>query len=182
MEALSIALVLIFVMWLIDKHNAWKRTGKIALVVVALAVFGLGGVYGWAYYEDWKATKARAAVDAAAAAQHDAQVKACIARFPNADQFDRAACEVNPDSIPQSNVDPYAGIATTPPKRPAPLHHVRSTNDADLMTTEYGALICGHVKAGQVAVLIQDDGTFIKVKTSSGQVGWSAAYLFEKVD
>lgn len=58
---LSIALVLIFVLYLIDKHNAWKGAAKIAAACLVLCVLGAVGVYGWAEYEDLKAEKKRKA-------------------------------------------------------------------------------------------------------------------------
>jgi len=67
MTALSIALVVIFVLYLIDKHNAWKGAAKIAGVLVALGALVVLGIYGWGKYEDWRAKK-----------QHEASVAACV--------------------------------------------------------------------------------------------------------
>ncbi len=76
MVFLSIALILIFVMWIIDKHNAWKGAAKVALGLAALSILGLGCFYGWGKYEDWRTEKA----EAAAKAKHEAAVKACMTR------------------------------------------------------------------------------------------------------
>jgi len=58
---LSVALVLIFVLYLIDKHGAWKGAAKTAAAFVALCVLGAVGIYGWGQYEDWRAKKKREA-------------------------------------------------------------------------------------------------------------------------
>jgi uncharacterized membrane protein YsdA (DUF1294 family) len=64
---LSIALVLIFALYLIDKHNAWKGAVKIVAALVALLILGAVGIYGWMKYEDWQGAKKR-----------EAQVTACM--------------------------------------------------------------------------------------------------------
>ena len=58
---LSIALVLIFVLYLIDKRNAWKGAAKIAAALVGLLILGSAGMYGWTKYEDWSAARKREA-------------------------------------------------------------------------------------------------------------------------
>lgn len=58
---LSIALVLIFVLYLIDKHHAWKGAAKLSGVFLVLCVLGVAGIYGWAQYEEWKVKKKREA-------------------------------------------------------------------------------------------------------------------------
>jgi hypothetical protein len=63
---LSIALVLIFVLHLIDKHNAWKGTVKVAAALLALVLVSTAGIYGWYRYDDWRKEK-----------KHEAEVKAC---------------------------------------------------------------------------------------------------------
>jgi uncharacterized membrane protein YsdA (DUF1294 family) len=63
---LSIALVLIFVLYLIDKHNAWKDAAKTAAGFLALILLSAAGVYGWSRYDEWRKEKKR-----------EAQVKAC---------------------------------------------------------------------------------------------------------
>ncbi|MGB8064202.1 MAG: hypothetical protein WCF26_20105 [Candidatus Sulfotelmatobacter sp.] len=93
---LSIALVLIFVMYLLDKRNAWKGAAKIAAALVGIAVIGVAGIYGWGKYEDWKAGKNR-----------EADVNACmksiregsIVSVRSGDEVTnvvRAFCESNP--------------------------------------------------------------------------------------
>lgn len=64
---LSVALVLIFVLYLIDKRNAWKGAIKVTAALVALGVLGFAGFYAWDKYEGWRATKKR-----------EADVTACV--------------------------------------------------------------------------------------------------------
>jgi hypothetical protein len=59
---------------------------------------------------------------------------------------------------------------------------VRAKLATDLDTQEYGSLICGHIEKDETVVVLREDSTFVKVKTSSGQIGWAGAYLFEVVD
>jgi hypothetical protein len=94
MEYLSIALVLIFVMWLIDKHNVWKQTGKIALIMVAVLLIAGASFYGWTKYRDRRAEKA-ALIEKE---KHEAAVKDCLSRIHGkTDVFDEAACEADPN-------------------------------------------------------------------------------------
>jgi hypothetical protein len=50
---LGIALVVIFALYLIDKHNRWRQVAKIVLALVVLAALGIAGFYAWAEYDDW---------------------------------------------------------------------------------------------------------------------------------
>ncbi len=63
---LSIAIVLIFVLYLIDKRTAWKGAAKIVAALLALILLSAAGVYGWHRYDEWRTQK-----------KHEAQVKAC---------------------------------------------------------------------------------------------------------
>jgi uncharacterized membrane protein YsdA (DUF1294 family) len=54
---LGIALVLIFVLYLVDKNKVWRQAGMLALGVCLLGVIGILGVYGWDKYAGWKEVK-----------------------------------------------------------------------------------------------------------------------------
>lgn len=97
MGYLSIALVLIFVMWLIDKHNVWRQTGKLALTVIVVGLVAGSSFYGWTKYRDWKAEK-----DALIEKEkYKAAVKECLSRISGkTDVFDEAACEADPKVQP----------------------------------------------------------------------------------
>jgi hypothetical protein len=81
---LGIALVLIFVLYLIDKHNLWRKTFKGALWVVALAVLGVVGMYVRSEYQDWKLdryTKAHVAMKERVIAKYATADKSALARI-----------------------------------------------------------------------------------------------------
>lgn len=96
MEALSIALVLIFIMWLIDKHAAWKTAGKVGLLVLGFAVLGVGSFYGWNRYQNRKREEADRK-------KHAELIAACMKRGAivgaGADTNLQAACENDPDTV-----------------------------------------------------------------------------------
>jgi hypothetical protein len=50
--ALGIFLLLIFVLYLIDKHNLWRHAAKVAIWFVGISILGLGGLYGWRRHLD----------------------------------------------------------------------------------------------------------------------------------
>lgn len=58
MNSLAVALVVIFVLYLIDKHNLWRKTFKIAAwsaaVLGTIAVLAAGCFYLWSEYQDWQ--------------------------------------------------------------------------------------------------------------------------------
>ena len=56
---LGIALVAIFVLYLVDKHNRWRAAFKIITGLVLLCVLGFGVMYGWSTYTDYRATHPR---------------------------------------------------------------------------------------------------------------------------
>jgi hypothetical protein len=92
--SIGVALVIIFVLYLIDKHNQWRRAAHVTGGVVVLAVVVLGGWLGWNKYQDWKADKDRQRVEAEQAKQ-DAPMKNCIAsKLPaKHDVFDEVSAE-----------------------------------------------------------------------------------------
>jgi hypothetical protein len=44
---LGIALLLIFILYLIDKHNQWRRAARVGLGILALAIFAAAAIYAW---------------------------------------------------------------------------------------------------------------------------------------
>jgi hypothetical protein len=51
---IGIAIVLVAVMYFIDKHSLWRRFAMCLGVVAVLALLGLGGFWGWTTYRDAK--------------------------------------------------------------------------------------------------------------------------------
>jgi uncharacterized membrane protein YsdA (DUF1294 family) len=54
MITLSVALVLIFVLYLIDKHSLWRKVAKITIYSVAALVVVGASIYGWVWYKEKK--------------------------------------------------------------------------------------------------------------------------------
>jgi len=96
---IGVALVVIFVLYLIDNHNRWLVTLKIVVVVVLLALLSAGGYYGYTRYSEHREKMRESAIKT----QHDNAVRACLARFPSLPDRKDAwlpECEENPDSKP----------------------------------------------------------------------------------
>jgi hypothetical protein len=95
--SLGIAAVIIFVLYLIDKHGRWRQAGKVAIALVVLALLGIGGFLGYDKYERWERAKA----------ERIAAVKACVDRN-GADSTTQKACEVDPTVTVEVQFDPNA--------------------------------------------------------------------------
>ena len=109
MRELSVALVVIFVLWLIDKNNCWRPAFKIVLGFLIVSGIGVGGWYGWGSWSDFRAQT-----------RHAAAVKDCQKRFVDADKFAQLAakyggvletpCEQDPTAMPE--IDLSAGVVS----------------------------------------------------------------------
>ena len=44
---LGISLLLIFILYLIDKHNQWRRAAKVGLGILVLAILAAAAIYAW---------------------------------------------------------------------------------------------------------------------------------------
>jgi len=58
---LGIALLLIFILYLIDKHNRWRIAAKLTAGLIVLCVLAVGGFLGWQKHEDYLTEKRNAA-------------------------------------------------------------------------------------------------------------------------
>jgi hypothetical protein len=83
--SIGIAAVLIFVLYLIDKHGRWLQTAKITGALVVLALLGWAGLLGYDKYDSWRREKA----------EHAAAVTACLVRN-GSDSTTQKACETHP--------------------------------------------------------------------------------------
>jgi hypothetical protein len=52
------ALVIIAILYFVDKHHLWKKAAFICLVIIAVVMVGLGGYYGWERLQERSAAKA----------------------------------------------------------------------------------------------------------------------------
>jgi hypothetical protein len=51
---LGIALLLIFILYLIDRHNRWWQALKVAIGLAILGLLAVAGLYGWSKYGEWR--------------------------------------------------------------------------------------------------------------------------------
>lgn len=78
----GIALVLIFVLYLIDKHSRWWQAFKLTVGMVVLGIVGIGGFFGCQQYRANREKK-----------QEQAELAARQAKF---------SCVANPDASPKA--------------------------------------------------------------------------------
>jgi hypothetical protein len=62
--AIAIALVLIFTLYLIDKHGRWRQALKLTIGLTVLGIVGVGGFFGWQKYEAWQEARQEARQEA----------------------------------------------------------------------------------------------------------------------
>jgi hypothetical protein len=77
MTSLSIALFLIFLLYLIDKNNVWRQALKAVIGIAILGLIVIAGFYGWTKYDYWR----KANVQQAAQQDHRRLVDACVTRY-----------------------------------------------------------------------------------------------------
>jgi hypothetical protein len=100
------ALVLIFILYLIDKHRLWRSAAKIGVGLVVLVIISGAGFYGWTSYRDKKQVAAENA--------KNKKINECIDRLTDQKLYTkygavrlnseavmaRVACEESPDALP----------------------------------------------------------------------------------
>ena len=176
---LGTALFIIFVLYLIDKHNLWRKALKVTLWAIAIVAVLGAIVYYKIHVDEQRQEATTAAYNARMKPLWDCETR--NSQFSNAE----TECEKDPNVV----LRPIEPITNPSPIQPAPpVHHnpstvrrLRATSDVDLNTKEYGTLVCGHVRQGDVVTLLVDDGPFVKVKDSKGEVGWANGTWFEVI-
>jgi hypothetical protein len=88
--SLGIALLLIFVLFLIDKHHLWRDVAKGALLPLAIVILVMACWLSWIKYRDRKEQQR-------VAANNKKAVAACIARFPGQEMAQ--ACKADPQLV-----------------------------------------------------------------------------------
>ena len=91
---LGYALIIIFVLYLIDKHNRWRAAAKIGGLLIALGLLAAGSIFGWQEYQSRQEAKRLA--------QQQAKLKAaCLdsAKMATTKTFipDVSVCDSNAD-------------------------------------------------------------------------------------
>ena len=181
---LGAAILLIFLLYLVDKHGLWrplwKWTAKITVSAIVLSVLSFGGYYTWLKYDQYQTEK-----QAAAYQQRMQPIWDCEARYS---QFSNAAdeCEKNPSvvlvPIPPP-IDLSAGLVPKAAPKPAPKKHVKImegvVNYGAVLYSENGTFgpdgeVLGKIPVGdRVEVLKKDALTQnVHIRTSAGLVGW----------
>jgi hypothetical protein len=107
--SLGIALLLIFVLFLIDKHHLWRDIAKGAVLPLAIVILVMAFGYSWSKYRDQKEQRR-------VAANHKKAVEACIARFPGQDMVQACAADprlvsCNRVTVPWTDLRPEYGAA-----------------------------------------------------------------------
>jgi hypothetical protein len=110
---LGLALILIFILYLIDKHSRWREAAKIIAGLISLSILGIGGFYGLTKYGEYRTAKQEAAQQAAI----HKSIQDCITRNSHAagprDIFDdvsaQVACEKDPSTLPPCWSKPTVG-------------------------------------------------------------------------
>ena len=178
-EGLGIILLGASIAWLIGakfvlagatfiwRHRVWS-----AIIIV----LGVGAVYGWIRYDAHETEKRAAAYQAKMKPVWDCESR--NSQFSNAD----AECEKDPTVTLHPMTQPVTPSSTySPPPARSSSRHVKTLNNTDLTTAEYGTLTCGHIPTGETAVLLIEDGPYVKIRTADGQVGWASGSNFEVV-
>jgi hypothetical protein len=100
---LGLALILIFILYLIDKHNRWREAAKVVAGLIVLSVLAAAGSYGWPKYDEYRTAKREAAQQAAL----KKSIQDCITRnslVGPRDIFDdlsaQDVCEKDPGTLP----------------------------------------------------------------------------------
>lgn len=106
MEYLAVALVLIFVMWLIDKHDVWRKAFKIVAWSVSVVAVLWGVVLGYNRFQQHNERNRKAAYEAA--------VQQCVKHNmpPNGDVFDEIVLQQ--DCQKNTSYNPSAVVSHTP--------------------------------------------------------------------
>lgn len=103
--AIGIALVLIFVLYLIDKHNRWRQALKLTVGLVVFSIFGVGVFFAWQKYQAYREEKQEQAESAA----RQARFTACISRLEQIPvPKDAAVADVPGDIQSACDANPYA--------------------------------------------------------------------------
>ncbi len=100
---LGLALILIFILYLIDKHSRWREAAKIVAGLVILSILGLGGFYGWTKYDEYRTAKREAVQQAALQKSiHDCITRNNPADVPAGFILDglQERCEKDPGTLP----------------------------------------------------------------------------------
>jgi len=130
---LGIALLLIFILYLIDKHNRWRQAVKITIGLVVVGLLAIGGVYGWQKYDEYQIEKQQAAERIRMQPFWD-----CTARnsqFSNAEE----ECKKNPTVVLQA-IQPPIFNPTAPFQASASKSKIRPALGTAVVTGDFAEI------------------------------------------
>jgi hypothetical protein len=78
---LGIALLLIFILYLIDKHNRWRIAAKLTGGLIVLCILAVGGFFGWEKYQAWRGARQEARQEAEYEAEQAKQAAQKVAEL-----------------------------------------------------------------------------------------------------
>ena len=188
---LGIALVLIFVLYLIDKNKVWRQAVKVVIGLAVLGVLAIAGLYGWTKYDEWQkraeATKQQKAwqdkVDACEKRNLEGNVNAIDIVFT------KDACAKDPTVVlPKFSVAPPLQVVESKPI-PKPPRSPKITGKITVDTMVYsedapvnptGRMLQKLSRGDEVQILEKNSifGT-VRVKTSTGVIGWISDSVVE---
>lgn len=73
--SIGTALVIIAILYLIEKHKLWRKGGKVFIGALLIGLFGLGGYYAWSLWKETKASRESQESERKAQAALEAQRK-----------------------------------------------------------------------------------------------------------
>ena len=161
MTTLSVTLVLIFILYLIDKHSLWRKVAKIAIYTVAASVVVGASIYGWVRYKEKQQEAENAAYRAKMKPIWDCEARNAL--FSNAEE----KCEKDPSVVLQRIT-----ITPTPTKRTKPFGDAQVVPDtAVLYGCDSSTLLTMLFHGNRVKELSDRPLGRVKVQISDGRIG-----------
>jgi hypothetical protein len=127
---LGIALLLIFILYLIDKHSRWRQAVKITIGLIVVGLVGLGGIYAWQKYDDYQTEKQNLAYRAKMQPVWDCESR--NAQFSNAAE----ECEKDPSVVLHATKDIFEVVAPDQSSGPAPNSKIHSVLGSAVVTSD----------------------------------------------
>jgi hypothetical protein len=183
MTTLSLALVFIFVLYLVDKHNRWRQAVKVVIGLAVLGALVIAALFGWAKYGEWQKNLEAAKQQKAWQASVNACEERNLGGSTNAIDIamTTSACEKDPTVILQnySAAPPLHVVESKPIPKPR-LPKIMGKIGTDTMvysddapSNPTGRMLQKLSRGDEVQILEKNSifGT-VRVKTSTGVVGW----------
>ena len=166
MNSLAAALVLIFILHLIDKHNRWKVAAKITTCLLTVTGLIYAAYFAWNINEGRKREAQRIADET----QRKADVQTCLGRYKKADETTDTFAEIECSKDPKS--EPREKLASENHGQKNPIR-LKVKWDTQLTTLNHGHTFAAYIQAGDFVTLLMRDDSFVRVKTQSGLIGWT---------